>query len=169
MGYLLSALFLKLMSLFDLYELVIHHADADFFGVLQGDYPVCLGGDIGEVVVVMMAVLVQKAALHGGLSVYGVGAGLVESHGIKGGEHTHIGYDSRIIGVMAVAVGRHIYYKIDVEIGSAVADCLGVLGNFAVEHIVCLVKGGFYGVHGAYAYAAAAAEALVLIYGSFSA
>ena len=49
------------------------------------------------------------------------------------------------------------------EVRLALADGLGVLGDLAVEDVVGLVVGGADGVLGTYAYAAAAADAAVVV------
>ena len=66
------------------------------------------------------------------LGVDGIGAGQIQSHRVKGGEHTHIGNDGNIVLSMAVAVGAHIPDQAHMEVGTAVHHSLGILGDLVV-------------------------------------
>ena len=68
---------------------------------------------------------------------------------------------------MAVAVGADVLHQRNVEAGTVVADCGGVLGHFAVQQLVGTVVGRIDGVKAARADAAAAALALVVVDDSF--
>jgi len=107
--------------------------------------------------------LVQNTALVDLLCVDSVYAGLIESDGVKGGEHTHIGDDGQIVAVLAVTVGGHIGNDVDVEGGTTVHHRLGVLGDLAVEHGAGLVPAGHHSVHGTDGDASAAAHADVVM------
>ena len=93
----------------------------------------------------------------------GVGAGLVEGHGVEAGEHAHIREDGRVVFAVAVAVGADVAHQRHVEAGAAMADGLRVLGHLAVEDLVGAVVGVVDGVERAGADAAAAALALVVV------
>ena len=69
----------------------------------------------------------------GGLFPAGVGAGLVQSHRVKGGEHAHVGHDGQVVLPVAVAVGGHVDDQADVELGPAVHHRLGVLRHAAAQ------------------------------------
>ena len=98
-----------------------------------------------------------------GHGVYAVGRGHIHGNGVKGGKHTHIGNDGDIVFGVAVAAGGDIHGDVDVEIGLILYHCHGVLGDFFIEHLLALTEGGHYGVKIAYAYAAAAAKAGIMV------
>ena len=114
-------------------------------------------------VVVGVLGLAQHAVGHGRLGVHRVRAGHVYRHGVEGGEHAHIWHHGGVVFKVAVAVGGDVYREGDVEVRLALADGLGVLGDLAVEDVVGLVVCGADGVLGTYAYAAAAADAAVVV------
>ena len=122
--------------------------------------PVGVGEGAGEVIEIRPVGLIQLGAGHDGLGVDGIGAGQVQRHRVKGGEHTHIGDNGQVILGMAVAVGAHVPHQRDVEIGPSVQNRLGVLGNLAVQHGGGLGVGGVDGPHRAGVDAPATAHAL---------
>src|SRR5699024_8488143 len=140
-------------------------------GVLQAGLPVGLGEGVGKVVVVVAEVLlvhvvVELGAGDGRLGHAGVGAGLVQGHGIEGGEHTHVRQDGQVVFGVAVAVGGHVHHQADVEVGTAVQHGLGILGDLGAQLVVGAVVGVVDGVEVADAQAAAAAHALIVVNGS---
>ena len=95
------------------------------------------------------------------LGVDHVGAGGVERHGVEGREHAHIRHDRHVAEIVAVAAGRHVERERDVERRAAVDDGFGVLGDLAVEQLVCDRIVRMDGVHRTDVDAAAAAGALI--------
>ena len=81
----------------------------------------------------MAAVPGGSGPRQGRLGVYRVGAGHVQGHRVKAGEHTHVGDDGRVVLRMTVAVGRHVDDQADVEAGPPVHHRLGILGDLAVQ------------------------------------
>ena len=140
----------------------MRRAETDGLAVLDGGAPVGVRMRGGKVVVrVVMRVRDDAAGVHG-LGVDLVGAGGIERHGIERREHTHVRHDRHIAVVVAVAAGRHVERERDVERRTAVDDRLGILGDLAVEQLVCDRIVRVDGVHRADVDAAAAAGALIL-------
>ena len=133
------------------------HVSAGFGGA-----PVGVRVRGGKVVMrVVMRVRDDAVGVHG-LGVDLVGAGGIERHGIERREHTHVRHDRHIAVVVAVAAGRHVECERDVERRTPVDDRLGILGDLAVEQLVCDRIVRVDGVHRADVDAAAAAGALIL-------
>ena len=97
-----------------------------------------------------------------------VGAGSVERHRVERGEHAHVGYDRHVVVCMAVAFGRYVNRQRNVEVRPPVAYGLGILGDLAVEHVVCGVELRVDRLNRTYAHAAAAAGAFCLEDGAFA-
>ena len=53
----------------------------------------------------------ELASRHGVCGQTGIGTGLIQSQGIKGGKHSQVGENRRIVFSVAVAVGGDIYYQ----------------------------------------------------------
>ena len=97
-----------------------------------------------------------------------VGAGLIQSHRIEGGKHTHVGGDGHIVLPVAVTVGGDVHDQRDMEAGTALHHSLGVLGDLPVQNGRSLVIPGSTGVLGADGQAAGAAHALIRIDGGLA-
>ena len=69
---------------------------------------------------------------------------LIQSHGVKGGQHTDIGQDRCVIFIMTVTVRRYIHDQTDMEAWTAVAHCLGILRDFTAEDLICRIIKAFY-------------------------
>ena len=146
----------------DLDELIVRRAETDGLTVLDGGAPVGVRVRGGKVVVRMVMRVRDDAVGVHGLGVDLVGAGGVERHGIERREHAHVRHDRHVAVVVAVAARRHVERERDVERRPAVDDGLGILGDLAVEQLVCDRIVRVDGVHRADVDAAAAAGALVL-------
>ena len=146
----------------DLDELVVRRAEADGLAVLDGGAPVGVRMRGGKVVMRVVVRVRDDAVGIGRLRVDLVGAGGIERHGVEGRKHTHVRHDRHIAVVVAVAAGRHVERERDVERRPAVDDGLGILGDLAVEQLVCDRIVRVDGVHRADVDAAAAAGALIL-------
>ena len=70
-----------------------------------------------------------------GLLETGIDTRLVERERVEGGKHAHVGNDRDVVARMAVARGRHIADKRDVEVGPSVDHGLGVFRHAAVEFL----------------------------------
>src|SRR5699024_3224944 len=152
----------------DLLQHIGAPAQADLFGLLQGGLPLDVGVGVLEVVVVAAPagagqVLAQLAVGEGRGRQAGVGAGLVQGHRVKRGEHPNIRQDGGVVLAVAVAVGADILHQADVEAGPAGADRRGILGHLAVQLLVGAAVDGVDGVKAACADAPAAALAQVVV------
>ena len=114
------------------------------------------------------ALVKQHGARQGRLGDHRVGAGLVQGHGVEGGEHAHVGGDGHVVFPVAVAVGGDVQHQGHVEAGTPVYHGLGVLGDFLVQDGGSLVVEAVNGVLGADRQAAAAAHALVRVDGGLA-
>ena len=141
-------------------QLVGIFAQADLLGMLNLSAPCGMGEVDGQVVQVGAVSLAGLGIGDSGLGVGSLGTGQIQSNGIEGSEHTDIGDDGDVVLSVAVAVGADIADQADVEVGTAVHNCLGVLGNLVVQVQSGIVVVGFDGLHGAHIQAAAAAVAL---------
>ena len=94
--------------------------------------PAGVGEGGGEIVQVGAVGGGQLGAGVGNLGVDGIGAGQVQGHRVEGGEHTHIGNDGNVVFRVAVAVGAYVTDQGDVEMGTAIHNGLGVLGDLVV-------------------------------------
>ena len=63
----------------------------------------------------------------------GVHTGLVQGQGIKGGEHADVGEDGGVVLGVAVTVGADVHNERDVEVGTAVHHCFGILRHAAIQ------------------------------------
>ena len=136
--------------------------------MLDGGAPVGVRMRGREVVVRMVMLMRDDAVRVDRLDVDHVGAGGVERHGVEGREHAHIRHDRHIAEIVAVAAWRHIHRERDVERRTAVDDGFGVLGDLAVEQLVCDRIVRMDGVHRADVDAAAAAGALIFQNGTLA-
>ena len=143
------------------HELVVRRAEADGLAVLDGGAPVGVRMRGREVVVRMVMLMRDDAVRVDRLGIDHVGAGGVERHGVEGRKHAHIRHDRHVAEIVAVAAGRHVERERDVERRTAVDDRLGILGDLAVEQLVCDRIVRMDGVHRADVDAAAAAGALI--------
>ena len=123
-------------------QLVLARAEADLFAVLQAGAPVGGGGDVGEVVVMAVLRLAEHTVGDGGLGVDGVGAGLVERHGVEAREHAHVRDYRRVVLGVAVAEGADVDDQTDVEAGLAIAEMIASLSIPTVS----LVLGGGHSI-----------------------
>lgn len=148
-------------------DLVVTAANADLFGMLKAGLVFGIGVVVLEMVVeVMIATLKIVAELAVGqrlIAQAGINTGLIHRQRIEGSEHTHVGKDGCVVLAVAVAVGGDVADEGDVEIGSAVNNSLGVLGNTAAQLGRGIVVSELDGVKVAGTDAAAAANAIVLI------
>ena len=71
-----------------------------------------------EMVMIVRVTFSRSAAGNHGLCDDRIGAGLIQRHRIKGREHTHVWYDSRVIFRMAVAIRRHVDDQGNMEMGT---------------------------------------------------
>ena len=109
-------------------EFIVPGAQTDLLGVGRTRAPVG-GGMGGDEAIGHPGALGDEAHGVHRLAVHRVGAGHVDGHRIKGGEHAHIRHDGRVVLGVAVAVGRDLVYDVDVEVGTAVHHGLGILGD----------------------------------------
>lgn len=138
-------------------QLVFRAAETDGFAVFDGGAPVCVRVHGMEVVVMVVVMCVgEEAARIHRLRVDRIGARHIQRDGIKRGKHADVRHDRRITVRVAVAAWRDVQRQCNVEVRASVAYGLGVLGDFAVEHVVCTV-GRIDGLHRTYAHAAATA------------
>ena len=152
----------------DLLQGVLAGAHADLFGLLQRCLPLDIGVGILEVVVVavpagLCKVLAQLTVGQGLCVQAGIGTGLIQRHGVKGGEHADIRQDGGIVLAVAVTVGADILHQADVEAGAVCTDGGGVLCHLAVQLLVGAAVDGIDGIEVAGTDAAAAALALFVI------
>ena len=95
---------------------------------------------------------VALAGVVGGIDE--IHAGLVQRHGVEGGQHADVGQYRRVVLVVAVAVGRDVHDEADVEAGPPVADGQRVLRHLAAEHLICRIRDIMDRIKGACTYAA---------------
>ena len=98
------------------HELIVRRAETDGLAVLDGGAPVGVRVRGREVVVRMVMLMRNGAVRVGRLGVDHIGAGGVERHGVEGREHAHVRHDRHVAEIVAVAAGRHIHRKRDVEL-----------------------------------------------------
>ena len=149
-------------------EHILAGAHAHLLGLFKGGLPLDVGVGVLEVVVVavparLCKVRAQLAVGQRGGVQAGVHAGLVQRHSVKRRKDADIRQDGCIVLAVAVAVGADVLHQRNVEAGTVVADCGGILGHLAVQQLVGAVVGGIDGVKAARADAAAAALALVVV------
>ena len=138
--------------------------------MLQTGLPVGIGmsGLENVLAAAVKAFVEQYGARQGRLSHHGVGTGLIQGHGVEGGEHAHIGGDGDVIFSMAVTVGGDVQHQRDMEAGASVHNGLGILGNFPVQDSGSFVIEAVNGVLGADGQAAAAADAFICVNGGLA-
>ena len=151
-----------------LHPCVFLGANAQLFRVIQAALPVGGGMHIGKVVMMILMIMlmepvIQQAAGDHRCSVAGIGAGLIQSHRIKGSKHAHIGDDGSVVLAMAIAIGRNLVDDADMEAGASIHHGLGILGHLAVQIVQSAAVGVGNGVIVAGADAAAAAHAVIVI------
>ena len=120
----------------DLDQLILAGANADLLSVLHAGLPVGVGM-VGDQQVALRTItfalfIKQDRVEECRLCDDCVGAGLIQCHGVEGGEHAYVRSDGGIVFGVAVAIGGEIQHQRDVEAGTAVHDCLGVLGDLLV-------------------------------------
>lgn len=148
-------------------QLIIPGTQADLFAVFQAGPPLRIGVGIPEVIVVMWAVTVQMIAEYR-IGQWlrpetGICAGLINSHRIEGGKHANIRQHGSVIGPVAVTDRRHILYQADMEVGTAVADRLGILRHLLVQNSDRVILQRIDGIKVAGADTAAAADTVFRI------
>ena len=134
--------------------------------MFQAASPLRLWSRVAEVIVVVYEtffchVLCKLASWHWGGFEAGVYAGLIQCQRVEGGEHADVGQDGGIVAAVAVADRGHVLNQADVEVGTAIADGLGLLGHLLIQQHHGAVLHGVDGVKVAGADAAAAAHAVV--------
>ena len=82
---------------------------------------------------IFLDVFVQLGARAGFRRIYQIGAGLVDSHHIRGAQHADIRNDGHIVFRMAVAVGRNVHDEADVELRLAIDDSCRVFRHLFAE------------------------------------
>ena len=149
--------------LFYLNQLIFAVAHSHFDCVFQAAFPVGVWMRVSEMVVVAVFLFGEDAAADHRLTVDCICAGLIQSDRVKGSEHADVGDNRDIVFRVAVAIRGDVDHQTDVEIGTSVNDCVGVLGDFVVEDGVGLVLTSFHCILRAGADAASAADALVVV------
>ena len=153
------------MGFFHLNEFIVPAAQADLFPVFQSSSPLGVGVG-GQKVVVGVVTAVSQVLAEDGVGQRvgfqaGISTGLVDGHRVEGGKHADVGQDGRVVAAIAVADRGHVLDQTDMEVGTAIADRLGVLGHLLVQQHHGAVLHGVDGVKVAGANAAAAADAVV--------
>ena len=146
---------------------VLVAAETDFDAVGDGGIPVGVGVRGVQAIAVVRAVRrVDRTAGQHRLAVDRLGAGKIQRHRVKRGEHPHIRHDGHIIFGVAVTVGRDVAHDGDMERRSAVHHRLGVLGDLVVEAVKRGVERRLDGVLRADGDAASAADAFGVVNGT---
>ncbi len=114
-------------------QLIIHCADADLLGVFQADSPVCGRADGVEVILPFVLFLVDQAAGDDGLFVAELRAGRVQSHRVERSQDADIRDDGGVVLGMAVAEGRDLHDKTDMEMRTVLHYGLGVFGHLHAD------------------------------------
>lgn len=149
-------------------QFVFARTQPQLFRVLERGLPIGVRMDGMEVVVRVMDVVTlvfvtQQACRIDRCGVDRIRTCLIERDRVKGCKHADIRHDSHVVFRVAVAVGRHIDNQRNVEARTAVHDCFGVFRDFAVENDVGFIISASNRVGRAYADAAAAADALIVV------
>ena len=165
-----NILFLQLQ--FD--KLVFTSTGTDLLSVSQAALPLGVRGAVVEVVMTLAAFGIllqipgQLASRQRVSSAAEVCTGLVDCDHISGGQHTDIRQDGYIVLRVAVAVGRYIYNKAQMELRTAGYQSGSVFSHSDVHLLAAAPFLRNNGVCGAEAEAAAAAEALIDINGTLA-
>ena len=136
--------------------------------MLQRFFPVNVGIAVHEMIVVMLPVrfrqvVAELAVGHWRHFLAGIHAGLIQGYRVKGSEHADVGQNRRIVVAVTVAVGRNIHGQIDVEAGTVLGNCPGILCHLAVQLVSGVPLVVTDGIEGAGTDAAAAALADILV------
>ena len=94
-----------------------------------------------ERLVLMLAVQYVVGGQHGRLY-HQIGTSLVEGNRVERSQYAYIGYDGSIVVVPAIALGRYVYEKADVEIGLVFQYGIGIFGNLLIEAFGRVVGSG---------------------------
>lgn len=111
---------------------------------------------------------IQLASVDNRLLIYSIRACHIQSNGIEGSKHSHIGYNGNIIFRMAVTVRGNIHHQADMEMRTAGNHSLAVFGNFAVQDIIAFIPGSAYRIFGTHTDTTSAAHTFLVINGRFS-
>ena len=149
-------------------QFILPGAETEFFCMLKRRLPVGIRMRRMEMVVgivdMMTFMFIKQQALRiGRCCINGIDTSLVECNRVKRSKHTDIRDQCHIVFGMAVAVRRYIDDQRDVEAGTAIDDCLGVFGDFAVENNVGFIIPAANRVGGTNANAPAAANAFIMV------
>ena len=133
--------------------------------MLQADAPVGFRGVVDKVIVVIAEagrrhILGELAVRQGLLAVAGIGAGLIQRHGVKAGKHPDVRQDRGIVGAAAVTAGADIDDHTDVERRPPRQHRLGIFRHLAVQQVAGVPVAVVDGIKVAVAEAASAAHTL---------
>ncbi len=111
-------------------EFVSPRTDTQPLRVIEARGPIDVRVDMAEFLARSRVALIrQRGSLDGGSRVNRVNAGLIEGNGVRRSKDPDVRDDRRVVIGPTIAVWGHVHYEVYVELGLAVENGLGVLGD----------------------------------------
>lgn len=167
-------------------QLIFAFTQTDLLGVDQSGFPIGIGVQAMELIVLMIAVLMMMLIVlvttaaciavfvveHARGSQFRrcvdqIHTGLIESHGVETASDAQVGYDSRIVVCPTVALGADIHDERDMEGRFVLQNCLRVFVYLVVEYLARLFAAVHSRLFRTQGYTLTAAYAVVVVDGGF--